>query len=165
MPDVEFTYRGFTALQSRLDAMAAGAAQAIDRALTNEASAILNASQKLVPVSPDGGTLRDTGTFTSPPVVTGIAHTTTISYASDSGVIDPRTRRSVQAYAIALHEHPSAASPRSWAHKPVLDFTKSGTGTKYLERPFNDAQPEMLSRFAQVFTDFLNRHAASGVGS
>ena len=38
-----------------------------------------------------------------------------------------------QAYALAVHEYPSAHSPRSW--RGGVRWSKPGTGPKYLETP------------------------------
>ena len=41
-------------------------------------------------------------------------------------------------YALAVHEHLSVHSPRSWRNKPNLDWNVPGTGPKYIENPINE---------------------------
>lgn len=50
-------------------------------------------------------------------------------------------------YALALHEHPSKSSPPTWNGKK-LEFTKAGTGPKYLELPTFKAVDGMVDRLA-----------------
>lgn len=51
-------------------------------------------------------------------------------------------------YAVPLHEHPSRSSPPTWNGKQ-LEFTKAGTGEKYLERPLMKAIDGMIERLAE----------------
>lgn len=53
-----------------------------------------------------------------------------------------------QAYALAIHEHPSRHSPRSWksaeAKGRPVKFRPSGRGPKYLERPLMRASGDFM---------------------
>lgn len=51
-----------------------------------------------------------------------------------------------RAYALALHEHPSEHSPRSWTSADV-QFSPAGTGPGYLSIPLNIATGSMLGRY------------------
>jgi len=52
------------------------------------------------------------------------------------------------AYALAVHEHPSKYSPPSW-QGTVVQFSPSGTGPKYLERPLMKAAPTLGAEVAR----------------
>ena len=58
---------------------------------------------------------------------------------------------SAAAYAAAIHEHPSSASPPSWEGK-VIKFNRSGgsqRGVKYLERPMRFRSIGVAGRIAR----------------
>lgn len=56
-------------------------------------------------------------------------------------------------YALAVHEHFSEHTPRSWrvamAHGKTIQFRLKGTGPKYLEKPLMDAQRGLDERIAE----------------
>lgn len=52
------------------------------------------------------------------------------------------------AYALAVHEHPSKHSPPSWQGVQV-QFSPSGTGPKYLEKPLMAAIPTLPQELAR----------------
>jgi len=56
------------------------------------------------------------------------------------------------AYAEAIHEHPSEASPPSWKGKE-LNWTTPGTGTHYIEIPVKEDLPKL----DDVVADSVNR--------
>lgn len=62
-------------------------------------------------------------------------------------------------YALAVHEHPSPASPPSWRGKSISSilsvrgrkaWSLSGRGPKYLERAIKDLGPRMDERMAAI---------------
>jgi len=57
-------------------------------------------------------------------------------------------------YAVAIHEHLSASSPRSWkiaeASGNPVRFKKAGTGPKYLERPLLEEASLLAGTWAQT---------------
>jgi len=63
--------------------------------------------------------------------------------------------RVAKAYAVAVHEHPSAASPPSWAQG--VNFNVGGP--KYLEKPLRLAANGMGARIAKKLRQFLIRNA------
>jgi hypothetical protein len=42
------------------------------------------------------------------------------------------------AYALAVHEHPSEHSPRSWGKAGKINWKRPGSGPKFLENPINE---------------------------
>lgn len=113
----------------------------VARALYIEANLIMTESKRLVPVAPDGGTLRASGTVDEP-VIDGGNISVEMSYGG-----------AAQAYAIAVHEHLSAHSPPSWIAAEQsgkgIDWSVPGTGPKFLEIPLNKAQSEIGQRLAR----------------
>lgn len=135
MSDVKLSIQGLIAIQKRVDAKIEELKRAKKQALKVEAELIMTRSKKeFVPV--DLGTLRASG-MVGNPVEVGDNLTVTLSYGGAAA-----------AYATAIHEHPSSATPPSWEGKE-LTFTKPNTGHKYLERPLNEAQNGLLERIAK----------------
>lgn len=100
--------------------------QAGRAALYQEGLAIMADSQEhYVPV--DEAVLKSSGHVTPPEIVDGEIRTR-LSYGG-----------AAKAYALAVHEHLSAHSPRSWriaeANGRPVQFHPDGHGPKYLERP------------------------------
>lgn len=110
-------------VEAALAHLAEGAVEKIAGQLFREAETIMAAADPLIPVAPDGGTLKASG-YVELPVIEGNEVSVTMGFGG-----------AASAYALALHEHPSDASPPSWKGKE-LHFSVEGTGTKYLERPF-----------------------------
>lgn len=97
---------------------------------------IADAKEHYVPV--DHGQLRNSG-FVKPPKVDDKDITVQLGFGGTA-----------KAYAIAVHEHLSEHSPRSWvkaesAGRPVK-FSPSGAGPKYLERPLLDVASKLAAR-------------------
>lgn len=111
------------AVEQALATMASGAVEKIAGQMFREAEAIMAAADPLIPVAPDGGTLKASG-HVQLPVIDGNEVSVTMGFGG-----------AASAYALAIHEHPSAASPPSWSGKE-LHFSVPGTGSKFLERPF-----------------------------
>lgn len=89
-------------------------------ALYEVAEAVMGESLELVPV--DLGTLKNSH-FVDRPVRSGSETSVTMGYGGEAA-----------AYAEAVHEHPSSASPASWL-RGAVHFQTPGTGPKFLERP------------------------------
>ena len=49
-------------------------------------------------------------------------------------------------YALAIHDHPSGASPPSWEGKTLNFYLGGEHGTKYLERPLLEAAPTLARK-------------------
>lgn len=106
------------------------------RALKNEAKRIMTDSREHY-APEDRGDLIEEGTV-SEPVRTSDGFEIAMSYGG------PKSND----YAVALHEHPSRSSPPTWKGV-ALEFTKPGTGEKYLERPLMKAIDGMVERLAE----------------
>jgi len=114
----------------------------IGGALFAVAQHVLKVSGEAVPI--DTGTLKSSR-FTVGPEDTSRGIEVTIGYG---GAAAP--------YAQAIHEHPSDASPKSWKGK-TLNFSRPGTGTKYLERPLNEARKGFTQRVAEYARGRIER--------
>ena len=109
-------------------------------ALFQEAEKIMTESKEsFVPV--DQGPLRASGQVAKPDV-TPLGASVTMGYGGDA-----------EAYALAIHEHPSPASPPSWAGG--VNFKRGGP--KYLERPLRNAIPGMAVRLGVKIKAFIAR--------
>lgn len=107
----------------------------VGAALYRQAQKIMAVSkEKYVPV--DLGPLKASGKV-HPPTYVGRSCTVELSYGD-----------AAMAYALAVHEHPSKYSPPSWQGVQV-QFSPSGTGPKYLERPLMDAIPTLPQALAR----------------
>lgn len=107
-----------------------------EKALKSEGEVLLREAIRLTPK--EDGHLRDSGTVDEPEWKGGKLVVTVAFGRSGPSA----------AYALAHHEHPSQHSPRSWGNKTPLDYTKRGTGVKYLERPFKDRSVGLTQRIA-----------------
>lgn len=106
----------------------------IGAALYRRGQAIMaDSKERYVPV--DLGPLKASGKV-HPPEYLGRRVTVELSYGD-----------AATAYALAVHEHPSKHSPPSWQGVQV-QFSPSGTGPKYLERPLMAAVPTLARDLA-----------------
>lgn len=154
---------------TNLNRLAARLPGEVASALRFEADMVYQMSQRLVPVSTPGsphyradtaGSLRDSGE-----VVPNGPFSVSVTYGR-SGIASQ--------YALAVHEHASAHSPRSWvraeaskvrrnAKRPAkrrrgaVKFYKPGTGVKYLERPFKSRAAGMQTRIGNRLKSRLLR--------
>jgi hypothetical protein len=140
---MRFTIKGTDklrqALTSRLPDVAA---RELAGALNVEAELIMTDS-KTNYAPRNLGTLADSA-FVEPPVRKGYTITSVLAYGG-----------AASAYALAVHEHPSAHSPPSWAGKSATDIRWNVHGpdaTKYLERPLNAAEKGLANRLARRMT-------------
>ena len=135
-----FTIKGDKQLQRNLTKLAIKTPIGVGAALFQEGQTIMAASKEsFVPV--DLGALRASGDVAKPEIkATGAS--VTLFYGGDAS-----------AYALAIHEHPSAASPPSWSGG--VKFKRGGP--KYLEKPIRNAIPGMAARLAVKIRAFIGR--------
>ena len=119
--NVRFT--GIEGVQAKLEQLALKLPGAYEAALFEVGHDIKNQSVELVPVK--HRTLANAA-FVNDPEGEGLGAAVTIGYGG-----------AASAYAIAVHETPSKYDPPSWKGKGGnLNWSKPGTGPKFLERPF-----------------------------
>ena len=141
-----FTLKGEKAMAAKLRALADQFEDKVSQALRVEAEQVMTtAKREYVPV--DLNTLRSSGRV-GDVERTGKDVQVSMSFGSAAA-----------AYALAVHEHPSAASPPTWQGKAIEEIksVRSGTpwslaegerGPKYLERSLNRAAKGMAARIA-----------------
>jgi hypothetical protein len=113
--------------------------QIIDRTkkgLGKEADAVIKyTNRKYTPK--DKGTLADSGKR-SEVEYDGKTFTVAIGYGAEGS--------GAEAYAVAVHEHPSGYDPPSWQGTDVHFTGEPNRGPKYLERGLNDKMDGMMER-------------------
>lgn len=140
---VTFRAVGFKAMQAKLDRKAAVMTGQAVRFLEAESNRIMTKAKQMTPVGQQTsdrrritGDLRDSGTVDP------------VEHVMGTGVITVRLhfgQDKAQAYALAVHETPSAHDPPSWRGKSVT-FRRGGA--KYLELPLMEAANTMGGRLA-----------------
>lgn len=131
---MSFQLIGIEAMRRRMEQISRGFDRAVEKALREEAEEIMRQSKaKFVPI--DAGTLKSSG-FVNDVVRKGKDISVILGFGGDA-----------EAYALAVHEHPSSHSPRSWGTKPV-NFKRGGP--KYLSKPMDEAVPGMDKRIAKT---------------
>lgn len=131
---MSFTLIGVEAMRNALARVGRGFDNAVEKALREEAEAIM-ARSKAAFVPLNLGTLKGSG-FVNDVVRKGKDVSVVLGFGGDA-----------EAYALAVHEHPSGASPRSWGTRPV-NFKRGGP--KYLSKPMDEAVPGMDNRIANI---------------
>ena len=134
---LSLTITGTDALRAALHQIGGRTRPEVAAALYAEAEDIMaDAKEFYVPV--DHGALRSSG-FVKPPDITGDDVTVTLGFGGTA-----------KAYAIAVHEHLSEHSPRSWkiAEQQGRPVRFSPGGPKYLERPMLERAKTLASRLA-----------------
>ncbi len=127
--------RGAASMRRRLEAIGRRFPQQVERALREEAEEVMTKSKEhFVPI--DLGNLKSSG-HVDPVKRRGAAISVQLNYGGPAA-----------AYALAVHEHPSAHSPPTWEGKTIFEAGPGGRGTKYLERPMMQAIPGMDRRLA-----------------
>ncbi len=126
-----FTMEGLDQLTRRLTKSGKLSPQAMAGPLKLEAELIMTKAKNLTPV--DLGTLRASGHVKNP-VITRNTARVLLGFGG-----------AASAYALAVHEHPSRHSPRSW--QGGVSFTSGGP--KYLERPVKEARKGFGRRVAR----------------
>lgn len=139
-----FELHGEEEMARKLSDLAQKAPLKMSAALYHEANVIMTESKaKFVPV--DTGNLRSSGKVDQP------------SWKGDTLSITLHYGDASAPYALAIHEHPSAASPPSWEGKPIegiygvrtgapWTIEGEGKGPKYLERPIRSAEKDLLDK-------------------
>lgn len=129
-----FKLTGIEKLKKKMEALARGFPDTILDAALYEGELILtDSATNHVPV--DLGTLRNSRFIEGER--SGKDIEVTLGYGG-----------AASAYALAVHEHPSQFDPPSWKSAGEVEFSPSGRGPKYLEKPLNAAIPGMASRIA-----------------
>lgn len=126
---------------ANLNRLAARAPKLAGGALLIEAEKIMTSSKESF-VPHDLGALKASGQVQKPPTVLPFGASVKMGYGGVAGAGSDKDNPA--RYALAIHEHPSPASPPSW--RSGVTF-KSG-GPKYLERPLRNAIPGMAVRLA-----------------
>lgn len=132
-----FTLTGIESMARQLRQIATSQLGKTKAAMNFEAELILaDSKDNYVPVGTvQGGTLRASGFIIKAVLIDGNI-IVVIAYGG-----------AASAYALAIHEHESGHSPRTW--KGVeLTFSRPGTGVKYLEIPLRTAQSGLAERLA-----------------
>lgn len=127
--------RGLNETVQRMRTLARRYPDRIVRAVYRRAEAIMTRSkQEFVPV--DKGILRNSG------------HVNTVQRQGRIVSVTMAYGGAAKAYAIAVHEHLSQHSPRSWRAARAVVFSPAGRGPKYLERPLFEALRTMAADLA-----------------
>ena len=135
-----FKITGEAKVIRNLNKLAARAPVGAGAALFQEGEKIMAESKEsFVPL--DLGALRASGK-PEKPVIQPLGASVTLAYG---GAAAP--------YALAIHEHPSGASPPSWSGG--VKFKRGGP--KYLEKPIRNAIPGMAARLAVKIRAFMGR--------
>lgn len=133
------TIEGTAEMKASLAQIGADAQAKAAAALYQEAEIVMAESkERYVPVN--HGVLRGSG-FVQPPKIDGGDITVTLGFGGTA-----------KAYAIAVHEHLSDYSPRSWRKAEAdgrhVKFSPSGAGPKYLERPLMETAKYLAQHLA-----------------
>jgi hypothetical protein len=146
--DPVLKFKGTKAMKRKIEALADGFGDKVKQALRIEAEGIVtHAKQRFVPTNLSS--LKGSG-HVQPARRKGKTITVVMGFGNQSAP-----------YALAIHEHPSPASPRSWKGKDIGDIKSvrkrqpwdgegGGKGPKYLERPMNLATKGMVARIAKM---------------
>lgn len=133
MAKATFLLTGLQPMYNRLAAIGRGFGMAVEKALREEAEEIMRQSKAtFVPIDNSG--LKNSG-FVNDVVRNGKDISVVLGFGGTA-----------EAYALAVHEHPSEHSPRSWGSKKV-NFKRGGP--KYLSKPMDAAIPGMDKRISK----------------
>lgn len=141
----DFELRGVADMQTRLKAIDRQTREELSDAAEAEANAIVARAKELVPVL--HGDLRDSIQVVKGDLSQGRNALGQFTEGSAIEVIVTAGNDSIP-YTLAIHEHPSPHDPPSWDGVNV-QFHPEGTGPKFLERPFREAQAGMAGRVAE----------------
>ena len=121
---VQFSIRGLAQMKAKFARAATNAKPVMEKDLLRFGTLVMNdAKERYVPVDHD--VLRSSGKVE---IVTDAGWSNTMAVRLSFG-------GPAASYAIAVHEHLSDFSPATWQDKTDLNWTKAGTGPKYLEMP------------------------------
>lgn len=136
-PGFSLKLEGLDEYRARIMRIARETPQRLAAALYVRAEYVMTRSKnEFVPI--DLGTLRSSG-HVEKPVVRGSQITIDLVYGGAAA-----------AYALAVHEHLSGASPRSWRNTTVT-FSPPGRGPKYLEIPLTQQGSTLAQDLARDF--------------
>jgi len=136
---VQFSIRGLSQLKIKFANAAAKARPVMQADLMKFGQLVMNdAKERYVPV--DEGTLQDSGKVEAD--VSPFSGATVGVRLSFGGA--------ASAYAIAIHELPNY-NPPSWGNRTNLNWTKAGTGAKYLELPVMAHSKDLPNVAAKVW--------------
>jgi len=132
MASIDFQIEGVDAVKAKLDGLVGKITQAIAARQFQFGERIMARSkEQYVPV--DTGTLMSTG-HVQLPVIDGSTITTVLGYGGPSA-----------GYALQVHED---LTPKNW--------TRPGSGPKYLEIPARELTPEYPGEIAEAIKDVLS---------
>lgn len=131
MPKVTFKINGKDVLEAKVSAAIQNAGPAVAQALYMFSEGVMTASKRVVPV--ETGALMNTGRV-NPPEITGNKATVTMGYGSES-----------VGYAMYVHENLN----------PGVNWTRPGSGPKYLENPLKARQNKLPGMIAQAIKDSI----------
>ena len=123
---MSFKFVGMSKARKQLKAMPDKALRALGEAVFIEGQKIRTEALSRVPV--DLGTLKSS-IFVDRPVYKGPIVSVTIGAGGQAA-----------AYAAAVHEYPSAASPPSWVGANVTFSARKGKGPKFISNPVQEAE-------------------------
>lgn len=149
--DLAADVTGFDELLEGIERVGVSARTALGGALFLEGSGILSLSQQqYVPVQ--YGALRNSGVVMVP-VWDGNTVRVVLGFGG-----------AASAYALAVHEHLSAHSPRSWktAEAAGHPVQFSHGGPKYLERPFVERASDLTARVGERIKTAIEQAAVGG---
>lgn len=140
---VRVKWKGAKAFSRKLNTMSAQVPARAGAALKTEGEALVkNAQANYVPVDDD--VLRQTGKVEVLPAMGRMGVEAIVSFG-EGGASE---------YAIPVHEHLSQWSPPTWKAAELtgkgINWTKPGTGPKYLELPLGEARIGFASRIAMA---------------
>ena len=139
----DFDIDGLKELAERLaSALHERVIPAVTQELSAFAEEVMADSKQIVPVSPQGGNLLTSG-HVDAPVTEGSVVTVALGYGGPAAP-----------YALYVHEAlegPHEINPNwSWAKKGHIDWTRPGSGPKYLERPYDAKKESLPERLAKA---------------
>lgn len=157
---IEFGFRKLERLVQFLKTWSELSTKALARSAYEEANQIMRKSKdNYVPV--DWANLKNSGVVEFPKIEGNVV-TLRLGFGDAAAP-----------YALAVHEHPSVASPPSWQGKAIgeilsvrgrVPWSLDGRGPKYLERPFKEALKGMDERLgAKVEYELRTAHVVGTV--
>lgn len=133
MPVIE----GLDQLKHLIDSARRGLKKAVKRELLRHAEEVMTESKQRVPVKT--GALMNTGKV-MPPVETGTTVQVDLGYGDES--VD---------YALIVHEEVNAPSGAA------INWTRPGSGPKYLQGPFDEKADELMPRIATAVQNLFKK--------
>lgn len=153
MATIELKLNGLKELAEKLKAAPARVRSEVMNELYLFGEEVMGASKLIVPV--DTGTLEGSGHVECPEL--GIAGNYQFDpVTAEEGVVAIGYGGPARNYALYVHEAlegPHPINPNwSWARKGRVDWTRPGSGPKYLERPLREKLPDLPGRLKNRVT-------------